>query len=316
MKNVGFYVFPELLLLDVAGPMEVFSIANRYLTAGSGYNVMTVAVGNRAITASNGMALQAAQLLEECEEPIDLLLVAGGPGAYDGNHASAHGLLHRTCMEATRYGSICTGAFILGEMGLLDERRVTTHWNYTQRLAKAFPRASVLPDEIFIDHDGLLTSGGVTAGIDMALSVVAEDHGRDVALEVAKVILVSIRRQGGQARFSPLLRSADSEDSPIARVRQYILDNLHEEFCVERMATMAAMSRRNFARVFSRELQMTPTEFVQRARVDHARRLLETSTLPMKTVAHRSGFGSVRHMRSLFSENLGISPTEYRQQFG
>lgn len=316
MKKIAFYLFPDLLLLDVAGPMEVFSMANRYLKPSDHYQVTTVAFENRIVQASNGLTLQATQLLGEPADAPDLLLLPGGPGAYDRELGAAREPLRQACANAKRYGSICTGAFILGQLGLLEDRRVTTHWNYTQRLAALFPRARVESDEIFLSDDGLVTSGGVTAGIDLALALVAEDYGKPIAVEVAKVILVAARRQGGQARFSPLLREIGNSDSPIAKVHRYVLENPQEEFSNERLAAMASMSTRNFSRVFSRELQMTPTQFVQMARIDHARKLLESSNLPMKAVAHRSGLKSVKCLRQLFFEKLGISPAEYRQQFG
>jgi transcriptional regulator GlxA family with amidase domain len=316
MKSIAFFLFPDLLLLDVAGPMEVFSIANRFLDPEKRYQITSVAFKKMSVRASNGFVVQAGQLLDETDSAFDLLLIPGGPGAYDHDHGDVLPTLSEACRKSSRYGSICTGAFILGEMGLLDGRRVATHWNYTQRLAKKFPHAIVEPDEMLIDDSGLLTSGGVTAGIDLALSVVAEDHGKDIALQVAKIILVSTNRQGGQAQFSPLLRAPASANSSIAKVQQYILDNLHESFCIEKLAAMVTMSPRNFVRVFGRETQMTPTEFVQKARIDNARRLLEASNLPIKTVAFSSGFGSVRNMRLLFDERFGVSPSEYRQQFG
>lgn len=315
MKRIAVALFPEVLLLDVAGPMDVFSMANRYLAPADRYVTTTVGLDCGPIRASNGFSIQAETALEAASD-FDLLLVPGGPGAYDRDHAALLSPLQRACGRSERYGSICTGAFILGELGLLDEHRVTTHWNYTSRLAKAFPKARIEVDEIFIGDRRLLTSGGVTAGIDLALSVVMEHHGREVALEVAKVILVSIRRQGGQARFSPLLCDLGKQESPMGKVREYILEHLDEDIGIERLASVASMSTRNFSRVFARELHMTPKEFVQNARVDRARQFLETSDLPMKTVAFRSGFGSVRHMRQLFCDKLGVSPSEYRSQFG
>lgn len=316
MKRIAIALFQDVLLLDVAGPMDVFSIANRYLAPEARYAITTVGLDDRPLRASNGCGIQADVALDKFDDDLDLLLVPGGPGAYDSDHATLLPSLQRVCGRAARYGSICTGAFLLGELGLLDDHRVTTHWNYTSRLAKAFPRAHVEPDEIFIGDRRLLTSGGVTAGIDLALSIVMEHHGRELALEVAKVILVAIRRQGGQARFSPLLNELGKQASPLGKVQEYILEHLDEDISVERLATLASMSTRNFSRVFVRELNMTPKEFVQNARVDRARQFLESSDLPMKTIAFRAGFGSVRHMRQLFCQKLGVSPTEYRLQFG
>ncbi|MBC9251833.1 AraC family transcriptional regulator [Pseudomonas alcaligenes] len=315
MKTVAILLFPDVLMLDVAGPLEVFSIANRYLAADAGYRIVTVSGQERSIRASNGLTLQADVSFEQATATYDILLVPGGPGAYNQAHGPLLPWLVQAAGRARQYGSICTGAFILGEAGLLDGHRVTTHWNYTERLARAFPRARVEAEHIYLNDRRLITSGGVTAGIDLALSIVAEDHGRQVALDVAKVILVVMKRQGGQAQFSPLLGTLARQDSPIARVQSYVLEHLEETFSIERMATLAAMSSRHFARVFTREMQMTPMQFLHSARIDRARQLLESSELPLKTVAYRSGFGSVRHMRFQFSDRLGLTPLEYRRQF-
>lgn len=316
MKTVAILLFPDVLLLDVAGPTEVFSIANRYLAAEDAYRIVTLGTESLAVRSSSGLVLQADALIDAADQAYDLLLVPGGPGAYDRSHRQLLPWLAQAARRAGRYGSICTGAFLLGEAGLLDGHRVTTHWNYTARLAKAYPRAQVEAEHIYLRDQQLITSGGVTAGIDMALAIVAEDHGKQVALAVAKVILVVMQRQGGQAQFSPLLGALARQDSPIARVQSHVMERLEEAFTVERMAALATMSSRHFARVFAREVNMTPMQFLQHARIDRARKLLESSDLPLKTVAYRSGLGSARHMRLLFSDKLGLTPLEYRRQFG
>ncbi|MCK9796282.1 AraC family transcriptional regulator [Pseudomonas chlororaphis] len=315
MKTVAMVLFPDFLLLDMAGPLEVFSIANRYLAPAEHYRIVTIGTEHAALRASNGVAVHADCHLDQADEAYDLLLVPGGPGAYNQCCPPLLDWLQATVPKAERYGSICTGAFILGQAGLLDEHRVTTHWHYTERLIKAFPKARVETDQIFLQDRKLITSGGVTAGIDLALAMVAQDHGKKVAVDVAKVLLVVMKRQGGQAQFSPLVAAVATQDSPITRVQNHVLEHLEEAFSIERMAALAAMSPRHFARVFAREVQMTPMEFLQSARIDRARHLLESSDLPLKTVAFRSGFGSVRHMRFLFSEKLGLTPSQYRQQF-
>ncbi|MGV8921573.1 MAG: GlxA family transcriptional regulator [Pseudomonas sp.] len=316
MKTVAVLLFPDFLLLDMAGPIEVFSIANRYLDSADHYQISVVGTEQTAIRASCGVAVQADQFIDQAPDAFDLLLVPGGPGAYNGDHSAFRPWLMRAAQQSTRYGAICTGAFILGKAGLLDGHRVTTHWHYIERLIACCPKAEVCSDQIFI-HDGkLLTSGGVTAGIDLALSIVAEDHGKKVALDVAKVLLVVMTRQGGQAQFSPLVASVAAQQSPVTVVQNYVLEHLEEEFTIERMASLATMSSRHFARVFAREVKMTPMEFLQSARIDKARSVLESTDWPLKTIAHRSGFGSVRHMRFLFGEKLGLTPSQYRKQFG
>lgn len=315
MKKVAILLFSDVLMLDVAGPIEVFSIANRYLDANEHYQICSIS-NEMEIRASNGMRMLADHLLADAPTAFDLLLIPGGPGAYNGVHNDLLAWLHTAIPASHRYGSICTGAFILGEAGLLDGRQVTTHWNYIERLTQRFPAAKVSTEQIYIQDRELITSGGVTAGIDMALAIVAEDHGKKVAVSVAKVLLVAMRRQGGQAQFSPLLAEVAKEDSPVARAQQHVLEHLATELNVEGLASVAGVSTRHFARIFTHETGMTPMEFVHSARIDRARNLLETSDLPLKTVAFRSGFGSTRCMRVLFSERIGLTPAQYRHQFG
>ena len=315
MKTVAMALFPDFLLLDMAGPLEVFSIANRYLPAADHYQILTIGTEPGPLRASNGVMVQADLLLEQAQDAYDLLLVPGGPGAYNECHPALLPWLRAAVPRARRFGSICTGAFVLGYAGLLDGHRVTTHWHYTERLIKAFPKAIVETDRIYLQDGRLITSGGVTAGIDLALSVVAQDHGKQVAVEVAKVLLVVMKRQGGQAQFSPMTSAVAPQETPITRVQNHVLANLEQSFTVESMAALVDMSARHFARLFAKDVQMTPMAFLQGARIDRARHLLETTELPLKTVAFHAGFGSVRHMRFLFSEKLGLTPTQYRQQF-
>ncbi|NWB97056.1 GlxA family transcriptional regulator [Pseudomonas gingeri] len=315
MKTVAMVLFPDFLLLDMAGPMEVFSIANRYLALDDHYQLSMIGTEPEALRASNGVRVQADVHIDQACEGYDLLLVPGGPGAYEQKHPQLLAWLQGAVTRVTCYGSICTGAFVLGHAGLLDGYRVTTHWHYTERLIKGFPKATVEVDQIYVQDRNLITSGGVTAGIDLALAVVAQDHGKKVAQDVAKVLLVVMKRQGGQAQFSPLMAAVAPHETPVTRVQHHVLEHLDEAFSIERMAGLANMSARHFARVFAQEVNMTPMAFLQNARIDSARNLLETSDLPLKTVAYKSGFGSVRHMRFLFSEKLGLTPTQYRLQF-
>ncbi|ROM90305.1 GlxA family transcriptional regulator [Pseudomonas brassicacearum] len=315
MKTVAMVLFPDFLLLDMAGPMEVFSIANRYLEPGDHYQLSMIGTEHGALRASNGVSVQADVHIDQACDSYDLLLVPGGPGAYNEKHPPLLEWLQGAVNRAACYGSICTGAFVLGHAGLLDGYRVTTHWHYTERLIRGFPKAMVETDQIYVQDRNLISSGGVTAGIDLALAVVAQDHGKKIAQDVAKVLLVVMKRQGGQAQFSPLMAAVASHETPVTRVQNHVLEHLDEAFSVERMASLANMSARHFARMFAREVNMTPMEFLQSARIDCARNLLETSELPLKTVAYKSGFGSVRHMRFLFSEKLGLTPTQYREQF-
>jgi transcriptional regulator GlxA family with amidase domain len=305
-----------VLLLDVTGPLDAFAIANRFLPEDRRYRLLTLSEGQATVRGSCGLTVMPELPLEGLPDAVDLLLVPGGPGAYDVALPGLERWLPHAVRSARRFGAICTGVFLLGRAGLLGGYRCTTHWNYVDRLARAFPEAKVETEQIFVIDRCLITSGGITAGIDLALAVVAEDHGKALALEVAKVLLVARHRQGGQTPYGPLLAAVPRDDSPIARVQAYLVDHIDQAFTVQKMAGLVAMSSRNFARTFQREVGITPLQYLQNARIDHARKLLEGSDLPLKVVAAQCGFGSDRHMRKVFCERLGMTPAQYRAQFG
>lgn len=316
LKTIAMVLFDGVLMLDATGPMDTFAVANRFLPEDRRYRLLTFAAGNGLVRSSCGLRVMADYSLAEAPSSVNLLLVPGGPGAYDVPHPDIQAWLPEATRSAKRFGAICTGVFLLGQAGLLDGYRCTTHWNYVDRLAQRYPLLKVETEQIYVIDRNLITSGGITAGIDMALAIVAEDHGKEVALEVAKVLLVVMKRQGGQAQYGPLLAAVPRDGSSIAKVQAYIVDHIEQAFTVQSMADMVAMSPRNFARAFQREVKLTPMQFVQNARIDHARRLLEGTDLPLKTIATRCGFGSARYMRKVFSERIGVTPNQYRQQFG
>jgi len=316
MKSVAIVLFPHVQSLDVAGPLDVFAEANRFVAEGDGYQIMTIGAAPYPIIASNGMPLGARHELKDAPRQFDILLVPGGPMLpEDPEMPHITAWLHEVTPLAGRYGSICTGAFILGHAGLLDGKRAATHWSHAQQLADLFPKALVEPDRIYVRDGKLMTSAGVTAGIDMALALVTEDHGPAVALAVAKRLLVVAQRQGGQSQFSPYLTASVDDDSPVAKIQRYVMEHISEPFSVERLAEVVAMSPRSFARVFARDAKVTPAEFVQRARIDAARHLLEGSEMVIKAVAYHCGFGSAARMRLIFSQRLGVTPTQYRDSF-
>lgn len=315
-KTVVMVLFNDVLMLDVTGPMDVFSITNRLLPREKQYQLLTISEPAGLVRSSSGLKVQADLRLEQYPADVDLLLVPGGPGAYGVHHPALTDWLPNAARSARRFGAICTGVFLLAEAGLIDGYRCTTHWNYVDRLSQRYPEARVETEQIYVVDRNLITSGGITAGIDMALAVVAEDHGKDIALEVAKVLLVVMKRQGGQTPYGPLLAAVPRDGSAIARVQAHVVDHIDQPYTIQRMAEIAAMSARNFARAFQREVSMTPMQYVQNARIDHARKLLEGCDVPLKVLASRCGFGSARHMRKVFSERIGLSPNQYRQQFG
>ncbi|MBB3211827.1 transcriptional regulator GlxA family with amidase domain [Herbaspirillum sp. Sphag1AN] len=247
---------------------------------------------------------------------FDLLLVAGGPELVNRQFdESVYAWLRDACSRARRYGSICSGAFILGRAGLLDNRKVTTHWNYAEALSALCAKSEVEADRIYVQDGALYTSAGVTAGIDLALHLLREDKGAEVALNVAKRLVVVMQRAGGQSQFSPYLTSFADSTSPIAEAQRHVLSNLQHTLSVTDLALVANMSVRSFSRSFAKEVGMTPAEFVQRARIDAARAQLENSDAPVKAVAYACGFGDTNRMRNAFMRSLGVSPQHYRQSF-
>jgi transcriptional regulator GlxA family with amidase domain len=316
MKTVAIVLFPGVQALDVAGPLDVFAEANGFLPADDGYHMVTLGAAPYPIIASNGMPLGAHFDIDQAPDQFDVVLVPGGPLLPESEAMPRlTAWLRVASLKADRYGSICTGAFILGHAGLLDGKRAATHWSHAQQLAEQFPLAQVEPDRIYVRDGGMMTSAGVTAGIDMALALVAEDHGAAISLAVAKRLLVVAQRQGGQSQFSPYLTATAEDDSPVAKIQRYVMEHIAEPFSVERLAEVVSMSPRSFARVFARDAKVTPAEFVQRARIDAARHLLEGSDMVIKAVAYHCGFPSAARMRLVFTQRLGVTPTQYRDSF-
>jgi len=316
VRTVAIAIFPGVQALDVAGPVDVFAEANGFIDAGDRYETLLIAADTAPLRASNGMQMVADRSFGEAAEPFSMVLVAGGPGlptAVPDPLLSAW--LAAAAKRADLHGSICTGAFAFGHAGLLDGHRVTTHWQNAQRLAEMFPQARVEHDRIHLRDGALVTSAGVTAGIDLALALVAEHHGARVALAVAKRLVVVAQRQGGQSQFSPFLTAPADPDSPIARVQAHVMQHIGASFTVEDLARVAGMSGRNLARLFVQQTGVTPHEFVERARVDAARNLLEGSDRALKAVAYDCGFGGADRMRIVFARRLGVTPARYRASF-
>lgn len=317
MPTIDILAFPGVQSLDVTGPMDVFAEANRFLPPEQHYRLRIVGTVPGPFACSNGMVLQPHGVFQTESESPDLLLVPGGPQLpRELPTAELRQWLRDMATRCRRIASVCNGAFLLAHAGLLDGRRATTHWNDVTTLAAKFPKIRIQPDHIFVRDDHVYTSAGVSAGIDLALHLVFEDVGGEVSLNVAKRLVVFTQRSGGQSQFSPYLAPYVDEGSVLRTVQNLVLDRLNEDLSVTRLAAAASMSERNFARVFAREAKMTPAEFVERARVDAARVLLESSVEPLKTVAHRCGFGTPARMRAAFRRHLSVSAMDYRQHFG
>jgi transcriptional regulator GlxA family with amidase domain len=315
-KTVAIVVFAGVQSLDVTGPMDVFSEANRFLAPEDHYRLEVIGVEQGAMPCSNGLSLNAHRHFSEASQAYDLLLVAGGPRLPSMNFGAVFDAwLRDACARARRFGSICNGAFMLARAGLLDGRTVTTHWGDAAALAQMCPTTQVEADRLYVQDHTLYTSAGVSAGIDLSLFLLAQDHGPDVALSVAKRLVVFTQRAGGQSQFSPFLVPHAEPTSTVAQVQAYVLANLNGDLTIADLADAANMSQRNFSRVFTREAKVTPAEFVEQARVDAARVMLESTRAPLKTVAYQCGFRDAQHMRSVFNRRLGVTPQQFRLNF-
>ncbi|WP_137924905.1 GlxA family transcriptional regulator [Cupriavidus sp. 2SB] len=318
-KTVALLIFPGVQALDVSGPLDVFAEANRFLPKEAGYLIEVVGTEPGLIACSNGLLVKAHRAYGESrgESPgYDLLLTAGGPSLPEMIWDDAiYEWLRAVSAASRRFGSICNGAFALARAGLLGGRHVTTHWNDAHALADLCPTASVDADRIFVQDGQLYTSAGVTAGIDLSLFLLAQDHGSELALNVAKRLVVFTQRAGGQSQFSPYLTPYAEPNSPVAQVQDYVLSNLASDLSVPVLAAVAKMSPRNFSRIFARDAKMTPAAFVESARVDAARSMLENGALPLKRISYECGFGDPHNMRKTFQRRFGVSPQEYRANF-
>jgi transcriptional regulator GlxA family with amidase domain len=316
IQVVAIVIHDGVQALDVAGPIDVFTEANTFLDSGDRYETVLVAAGRDPIRASNGMRLLADVSFEDATGRFDVILVAGGPALPEApSDADLIEWVQEAPRRASTYGSICTGAFVLGHAGLLNGRRVTTHWQNAQALAAKFSKAKVEPDLIYVRDGRLITSAGVTAGIDLALALVGQRHGAEAALKVAKRLVVVAQRQGGQSQFSPYLTAPADPTSPIAQIQDHVMAKVGARHNMGSLAAAVGMSPRNLARHFVQETGITPHEFIERARVDAARMMLEASDRPLKIVAFECGFGSADRMRIVFSTRLGVTPAQYRASF-
>ncbi|HET8823346.1 MAG TPA: GlxA family transcriptional regulator [Thermoleophilaceae bacterium] len=313
-RRVVIVVYPGVQALDVIGPAEVLRAAT--LLHPPGYDVSVAAAQAEPIPSST-VALMPDVALSACSSGrIDTLIVAGGTGARDAERDDPLiAWLQAAAGRSRRVASVCTGAFVLARAGLLDGRRATTHWASCAELARRYPDTTVEPDPIFVRDGNVFTSAGVTAGMDLALALVEDDLGREVALEAARWLVVFLKRPGGQAQFSAQLAAQTADRAPLRELQAWIPDHLDADLSVAALARRASMSDRNFARAFRRETGMTPAAYVEAARVERARIALESGDLPVEEVARQAGFGTVETMRRAFRRRVGVSPIDYRARF-
>ena len=321
-KRILFVAGSGTEILDLVGPLQVFARASdMYLRDHPGappiYSVEVVSIApGRSLIANCGLRFSANKTFREVRGKIDTVLVAGGD-VIEQNKMSrgAVGWLKKITARTRRVGSVCTGAMLLARAGLLDGRRATTHWNWCDTLIRCAPRTDVDPDPIFVRDENIYTSAGVTAGMDLALALVEEDHGSQLALQVARNLVLYLRRPGGQSQFSAALSLQGTDRKPLRELEAWVLDHLDQPLTVPVLAQRVAMSPRNFARVFTKEMRTTPAKFVERLRVEAARRRLEESQNTMEMIAAECGFGNVNSMRNVFQRALKIPPGQYRRHF-
>jgi transcriptional regulator GlxA family with amidase domain len=316
--KVEVLAFQAVQLLDVSGPLQVFATANELaLAAGRAapYALRIVSRRGEPVTASAGLVLATAPL-PSTRTTVDTLLIAGGPGV----HVAAADLVilewvRSRAARARRTASVCTGAFLLAATGLLHGRRATSHWSHCGELARRYPSIRVEDDPIFINDGSIWTSAGVTAGIDLALALVEQDLGRAAALAVARHLVVFLKRPGGQSQFSAAL-SLQADDDRFGALHDWIERHLADDISLAVLAVKAGMSERSFSRHYAESTGRTPARAVEQLRVEAARRLLSDTTLPMKRISQRCGFGSEETMRRSFVRLLAVSPQGYRARFG
>jgi transcriptional regulator GlxA family with amidase domain len=314
-RHIVVLVYPDVMAMDVCGPMEAFSMANAYAKRGL-YRLSIAAATTDPVKTSVGFCFIPNCALADLEGPIDTLLVAGGRGYVTALRDRAFtDWLREVAPRARRHGSICTGAFPLAASGLLDGKRATTHWSLASSFAREFPSTRLEVDSIFVRDGQTYTSAGVSAGIDLALAMIEEDHGRTFALRVARGLVVFLKRPGGQSQFSTHLQAQFSSVPTIRKAQEWALAHLAGDLSVKTLAATVGMSERNFRRLFVDELGETPREYVERIRLDEARRQIEDTNLPAQAVARQCGFRTMDSLRRAFVRRLGVTPQWYRARF-
>ncbi|MGV9268886.1 GlxA family transcriptional regulator [Kitasatospora sp. NPDC003701] len=313
-------VFPDVDLLDVTGPAEVFALANRETDGRAGYEVRLAGPEAGPVVTSAGVRLVADLSFAEVGGAVDTLLVPGAVDLHpDGPVARVDDTVvewvKATAPHARRIASVCVGAHLLAAAGLLDGRRATTHWSTAAQLASEHPQVRVDADPIFVRSGRVWTGAGISTCMDLALALVAEDHGEDLALAVARQLVMYLRRQGGQSQFSvPLSRPAPARRD-IDELRVFITEHLDEDLSASVLAGRMCLSERHFARVFRQETGTSPAAYVEAARVEAARRLLETTDQPLEQIAAATGVGSVETLHRAFRKQINTTPASYRRRF-
>lgn len=320
-RTIGIVAFPDAEVLDITGPFEVFNFANLSLkrhgiSQENIYKLTLLAEKPGPVTTMSGLQILAEDVYGDLDVEFDTLLIPGGDMEKALSNEKLIAWIKAMSPKVRRLVSVCTGAFLLAEAGLLEGCKATTHWDFCQQLAKDYPSVQVKPDYIFIKDGHIFTSGGITSGIDLALALLEEDWGRELALYVARYLVVFLKRPGGQSQFSSYLATEASHRPDLRDLQVWIMEHIHHDLTVETLAERMAMSPRNFSRLFLSETGMTPAKFVEMTRIDRARYLLETGALSVETIAEKTGFKDSERMRRAFIRQMGVNPQNYRHRFG
>ncbi len=309
-RQITFLIYRNFQLLDAAGPIAAFEIAERH-RPGS-YSLRVVAPEAGAVMSSAGVSMQASSFGRA--SGVDTLVVAGGDGSRSALYCPKTRRFIQSCAtQARRTGSVCTGAYLLAQAGILDGRRATTHWSRSLDFARTFPRVHLEPDRIYINDGPIWTSAGITAGIDLALALIEEDLGEDVARATAQQLVVYFRRPGGQSQFSALLQM-ERANGRFAALLDYVRINLGKRLSVAVLADQACMSSRHFSRAFRAETGMSPAKAIEKLRAQAARGALSGTGRSVQDVARSYGFGNAERMRRTFLRLFGVAPSAVKHQ--
>ena len=317
-RRVAIVAFPGVTLLDISGPAQVFAELQAIELPGACYSLSYLSTSGGLVPTDVGMMVDTAPISSLRPNQVDTLVIPGGPGIWAlRQDAALVRWISEVLPKARRVASVCLGAFMLAWTGVLDGKRAATHWRYCPRLADGFPKIRVEPNAIFVKDGRVWTSAGVSAGIDLALAMVEEDFGHTTALDVARRLVVFLKRPGGQSQFSTVLAAQASDvEGRFSALHAWIIENIAGDLKVDTLAERAGMSPRTFARAYTSRTGMTPANGVEALRVETARLLLESSEIRgVVEVARRAGFGDDERMRRAFIRHLGISPSEYRSRF-
>ena len=318
-KRIGMLLYDDCDLLDFSGPTAVFHSAARHLIrTGTTDELLYVSeplsLDGGPVRTMQGIVIGTSRAGDLQADSFDTLIVTGGLVDYRSCDPRLLTWIQANHDKCRRVASVCCGAFLLAGAGLLNGRQATTHWEDCANLQRAFPEIEVLPDSIYVQDGNVWTAAGITSGIDMALALVEQDHGHALALLVARNLVVFLKRPGGQSQFSAPLQSQSTE-GPLGTLLGWIIEHPSEDLRTEKLAERANMSLRNFYRAFETATGTSPADWVELARAEIAKRLLEQASDKVEQVAYKSGFVSYEQMRKVFARRIGVSPTQYRSRF-